>query len=318
MNLFTRHPKTLIHKPKTRLAGSPSGFTLIELLVVIAIIAILAAMLLPALASAKARAQRMQCLNNMRQLGLGFPVFATDNGDMLPPAGWADGPPTQPHSQISWDGWLNKYIGGNLAEIDMQRGGLLIGDAPKILACPADLFPKVNWVGGAPNPLLSLRSYAMAGVGPNDIQRDPTSGLPDLSQSGRLGVGIFWHTSRTTPSPDWSAQGYKSTVVRDPAGSILLCETTHGQQCAGNIWTCFCNGPQKAGDVTYQLDPTAPKQDPASGSSVSQGSLLYKAHRNRFNYVFHDGHVEALKAEQTVGSGTMAAPRGMWTVAQGD
>ena len=81
------------------------AFTLIELLVVIAIIAILAALLLPALAKAKAKARTTYCLNNLKQLGIGAMMHCDDNEDTLPQSS---------HTSASWVGRLLPYTGTNV------------------------------------------------------------------------------------------------------------------------------------------------------------------------------------------------------------
>src|SRR5947199_1576137 len=82
-NLAVRGPFSA--KPPADVGRARRAFTLIELLVVIAIIAILAAMLLPALARAKKKAQQINCVSNFKQMGLALRMYADDNQEYLRP-----------------------------------------------------------------------------------------------------------------------------------------------------------------------------------------------------------------------------------------
>ena len=109
------------------------AFTLIELLVVIAIIAILAAMLLPALAAAKRKAQKINCVNNLKQVGLSFRIWEGDNGDLYPmsvssTAGGAK-------ENVKSAGFLNPNP-YNIANVFLVMSNELA--TPKVLWCPSD------------------------------------------------------------------------------------------------------------------------------------------------------------------------------------
>jgi prepilin-type N-terminal cleavage/methylation domain-containing protein len=107
----------------SRLPAKGAGFTLIELLVVLAVIGILTALLLPALAGAKQRARAVQCVNNLRQIGVLVRLYADDHGGRLPRAR------ARPASQVPSAAALP-----DLAEVLRAHSG----SDPELFQCPAD------------------------------------------------------------------------------------------------------------------------------------------------------------------------------------
>jgi prepilin-type N-terminal cleavage/methylation domain-containing protein len=148
-----------------------AGFTLIELLVVIAIIAILAAMLLPALAKAKTKAQGIQCMNNFRQLSIAWRMYSEENHDLIV-YGSDDGTgAANPKNQYSWCNSHLDFAPNNRANWDInvditQRPLWPYGKNASIYHCPADTsYVVVNGVNKPRVRSISINLFVGGFVG---------------------------------------------------------------------------------------------------------------------------------------------------------
>ena len=281
-------------KKNIHMKRKPIAFTLIELLVVIAIIAILAALLLPALSKAKARALRIGCVNNQRQIGLAFNMFPNDHNDGLPWASGVDPDIDANGSYFTADIW--GFVGG-------PPGGRPGHNFLPVLLCPShkslfqgDLIRNSYQEWG-------LCSYAgpMVGnaFGAQDVDFSPTSPQPVL-------IGYVGTTGPFTRR--------KSAQIPGPSEVAPLTELAANSN--NQLLFAPLNG------VGAQVDPT--------GNGVQTGVTInytLQVHAGIVNYTFVDGHVESLKWNSARVLGTTGTTNenppaaingGIWTIRLGD
>jgi len=193
------------------------AFSFIELLIIVAIIAILAAMLLPALARAKQQAQRISCVNNLKEIGIAYRLWAGDNEDLVPAqqtvrkGGWLDA--GGPGAAVA-GGIIGPKIGqvtGSGVAHNFQIMHEDLGEAAKLLLCPSDeRTPAMNFNNG-----FAARNVSYF-VNPGATDVFPQSiAIDDRNLGGMAG----------DPAGPDAGYGFSGAAPGDSAGSDVVMNT---------------------------------------------------------------------------------------------
>jgi prepilin-type N-terminal cleavage/methylation domain-containing protein len=225
------------------------AFTLIELLVVIAIIAILAAMLLPALAAAKRKAQRINCVNNLKQVGLAFRIWEGDNGDKYPMNVMAAQGGAQDYVQTTATAPAN--LNPTLPFLVMSNEL----STPKVCYCPSDSYhttTPTNFNGyfmGINQQAVAFGKMAQAGMCSYFINANATESDPQMILSGDMNIGSTGTTGASTPAD--RAFGSSAPGAAPGSAKAILLTSTAWTGGNGNWWSWTASDfHQKVGNVT--------------------------------------------------------------------